>query len=822
MTGHVVEQREQPTGRFDNDALQDEALTEPEVTYRPVPDDIAYGEVEDLPVWRVRIDLTSDPARRFGLDINGEIILGRSSDVPNLVDLSAYDAAELGVSRQHLMLRPTPPNLFAIDLGSTNGTLRNDRPIGRHAPSRLLNGDTLTLGTLQFVVRIVERPSLQTALLKRKSSLADAMTQIAKAVTSQLDVDEVLNQVAETAMLLTTADETGVWLVDEDTGELFLEAERGIEDEKIRRMRLPISEDTLMGQAITTGKPQRAHRQPGEDPLKVKTHYLVEALIYMPITLGGVVLGMLAAVHRQVGKQFKKRDEQLLEAIADFAAIAIQNARLYQTTDRALQRRVQELSAINQITHAVSRSLDLDEVYDVLVKQIDKHWPAEAVHLYLLDERENTLFRHQTRTDADDIRLFPVGRGILGKVAQGGEAFVSNEVQAHSDFDANIDAFDGQDLYSMACVPLCVQNQVVGVLSLFNKVEGSFASEDMDLLKAFANPVGTAIENARLFAESERRLATISATARTFSQPLLILDAYGDVLVANRAAKRILETNMPQLFAGISSGVGHTTEVAIGDRIYLSTVDHLPEVGTIVIMQDITYVQQLELDRSEFVHVLSHNLRTPFALILGWADMLRGDLTPEKKDEFIDNLTASAGRMLNQVDQMLHIVTEADAVQLVKQPCDLGQILSTVVKDLKGMVVYKSITLSFEKSGHVYPIWADETHLYHLVRNLVDNAIKYSPNKTTITVQLDFSELVITIRVQDEGPGIPKEEMPYIFGKFYRGVQAKNHPGTGLGLSVVRAIAEAHGGSVDVRNISEGGAAFTVKLPGSLRLPVAN
>jgi hypothetical protein len=201
-----------PTDEFDDQTLTDVVPTEPEVTYRPVPDDIVYGDVEDRPIWRVRFDLASDPVIRFGLDINGEIILGRSSDGPNRVNLDEYQAAECGVSRQHLMLRPTPSNLLVIDLGSTNGTWCNSRRIGRYAPSHLLNGDTLTLSTLRFVVRIVERPSVQTALLERKSTLADAMAHIARAITSQLDVAAVLDQVAETAILLTAASETGVWL----------------------------------------------------------------------------------------------------------------------------------------------------------------------------------------------------------------------------------------------------------------------------------------------------------------------------------------------------------------------------------------------------------------------------------------------------------------------------------------------------------------------------------------------------------------------------------------------------------------------------------
>lgn len=800
--------------------VQDIAVSsvDSELQFLPVPGDIAYGDVDHVPVWRVRFEVAAAKGVQFGLDINGEVIFGRSDRAPNLVDLAEYNAAELGVSRQHLKLLPTFSNLFAMDLGSTNGTNRNGRSIGRHIPSRLVSGDMLTLGKLMLIVRIEERPSFQTALLEHKSNLADAMSQIAKAITSQLDLDEVLNRVVETAMLLTSAGETGIWLVDEDTGELFLEAERGIEDEKVRRMRLPIGEDNLMAQVIKSGETRSAHRQPGEDRIKIKTHYLVEALVYVPIKLEGVTLGVVAAVHRDPGRRFKDRDELLLEAIADFAAIAIQNARLYQSTDMALRQRVQELSSLNRVARAVTASLDLDRAYYVLVDQINKHWPVEVVHLYLADRHQKTLRLHQIGGDHDDADVIPVGRGILGKAAQLRTVSAFNKAREHPDFDESIDALAVQDVQSIACVPLRVQDRLVGLLALFNRLGGTFSMEDSTLLDALANPVTTAIENARLFEESERQRAAILATARTFSQPLIILDERGDITVANQAADRILSTHMADVFTGISEGVGKTAEISVGDETYLSTVDRLPGIGTIVLMQDITYVQQLEQNRSELVHMLSHDLKTPLNSILGWADLLRADIPAEKRASYVDILTTSAERMLALIDRMLRATTEADIVQLNRNPCDLGEIVASALKDTKGAAVHKSIEIRFEQSGQAYPILADGTRLYHLVLNLVDNAIKYSFDNTMIRLSLEYSDDEIALRVEDEGPGVSDDDMPHLFEKYYRGTHAKRYPGTGLGLSVVWAITEAHGGKVSVDNKTEGGTVFTVSLPAELRV----
>ena len=339
----------QRTGKLGSQPFRRPSPPDPDATYRPVPHDD-----ETLPVWRLYFEPISNPGPGLGLDVNGEAVLGREGGAPDIVDLTPYNADELGVSRRHLMLRPTETKLYVLDMGSTNGTRRNGLDIGVNTPYGLANGDILSLGGLEFVVCIVQRPTGQTAALHDKADLSDALIQIAKAITAQLELEAVLDQVLEMAMALTAAGEAAIWLVDEQTGDLFLMAERGIEeDAQIRHMRLPVM-DTMAGQVIETGQPLRVSRDANHDQIKVKTGYLVEAVTYVPLMLGGVTFGVLLAAHREKGRAFNARDEKLLLAIGDFAAIAVQNSRLYQATDTALAERVEELTALN---HAMSHDL---------------------------------------------------------------------------------------------------------------------------------------------------------------------------------------------------------------------------------------------------------------------------------------------------------------------------------------------------------------------------------------------------------------------------------------------------------------------------------
>jgi signal transduction histidine kinase/CheY-like chemotaxis protein len=297
--------------------------------------------------WRFRLSLVADPNQQLGLEITDEIILGRDTGDEKTVDLSAFDAINFGVSRQHAALRPTSTNLFIRDLDSTNGLFRNGRAVGRQ-PEPLFNEDILTLGRLQFIVHIDQRPQLHTAQLDTKPDLASILAAIAQAITSQLDLDEVLKQVTEAAVSLTTADETAIWLVDPQSDQISLGAFHGIQTDRLSLLRNPDPETSLVGKTILSGKPLYANRQMAEEQDEVNLIHEVTAVLLVPIKLGGTILGVVGVAHNDERPPFGPEDERLLETIADFAAIAIQNVRLYRSVEeysRTLEQKVEQRTA---------------------------------------------------------------------------------------------------------------------------------------------------------------------------------------------------------------------------------------------------------------------------------------------------------------------------------------------------------------------------------------------------------------------------------------------------------------------------------------------
>ncbi|WP_420627353.1 GAF domain-containing protein [Candidatus Leptofilum sp.] len=792
-----------------SDPALDHLLTG-ELAYRPVPHDKV--DEQQLPVWQVRFLLTSDKQQEFGLSINGEIHLGRGKNEKDLIDLTPYGAEKSGVSRRHVALRPTPTNLFVVDLGSTNGTRRNGRSIGHNTPYALADGDTLSLGNLELAVQIVKRPYLRTAPLKTRPDLVEALSQIGKAITTQLNLDEVLNQVVTTAMSLTSAGETSIWLVDEATGELFLEARRGMDDARLRRTRMPIDADTPAGRVIKTGKPLRTSSEPGEASQQIMTGYLVEALAYVPVSLGGITFGVLASAHQEPGKSFDDQDERLLSAIADYAAIAIQNARLYRATDKALSQRVRELAALNELSRTVSASLNMEEVYKVLVEQVKRHMPVADLHIYLRDERNPIL---RPFGDTSELPIYPLGRGILGQVVSQGESIITNNISNYPGFDEQLDLITSQANVPVAAVPLKVQGEVVGVLVLHSQPGSLFSEEDAALLRSFALPVATAVENARLYANVERQRGAIMAMGNTLSEPLTILDDVGRILVSNDAAQRLLKANMSQFFEAISSSVGRTVEVKIGDETYLSTTEHVDGIGTIAMMQDITYVKQLEEDRSEFMHMLSHDLKNPLMAVTGYANLLeRTEPLGDKGKRFLSEINVAADRMLDMITHLLDTVDQEDAIQLSQELVDLEDVTAQVLRDTEGVALSKTIEVTAVTNGTPYTISGDGLRLYHMLLNLVDNAIKYSPEATQVMVTTTYSDASVVVQVADQGPGIPEKDLPHVFDKFFRGIQeGLSAKGSGVGLSAVKGIVTAHRGTIQVENLPGQGACFTVELP---------
>lgn len=726
-----------------------------EVTYRPAPFPDQAGEESERPTWRVRFDMLDEPRRSFGLDINGELIFGRGGDGPNIVDMNPYNAEKLGVSRRHMMLRPTENKLFVLDLGSTNGTKRNAHSIGVNTPYSLSTGDMISLGRLQMMVRIINRPKSDSGMLRQQANLGDVLQEMVKSMTSQLELDAVLGQAVQAALTVTSSSETAIWLVDEESNELFLEAESGIGYDEIRQTRLPVS-DSLVGRVLETGEPLIISRDAGSVPVEATSPSQTESMLYVPITLGGVTFGVLAAAHRESGKQFARQDQKVLLTLADFAAIAIQNSRTYQATEAALNRRVKELNAINEISRTTSASLDPMQVYNELTHQVKDHWDIEAVSLWMVDERtRDATVVSDTRNQGNRSQGTTGGsQQIVDRVVETGEPLLLSELKQDGELDIN----DTQEFKSELAVPIKLKDRVLAVLDLQSPNVNRFTRSDMETMQTVADQLGVAIHNAHLYRQIQR---------------------HADKLEQN---------------------VGQRTEDLYAANEQLEALSRL---------------------KDEFIANVSHQLRTPINSLKLLHDALR-TAPPRRRDRFIETMRREINRLERTVEDLFKL-SRLDQGQVALEPAtfDLKELVHQYVNDRQSMAQNRNLTLTHGSEGNLRQVQADPGLIGQALSILLTNAFNYTPSggavRITSFMERDDGEAWAAFSVSDTGPGIPPEEQPYLFERFYRGSAAKNSqsPGAGLGLSIVKEIVELHEGRIEVE--SEGlpgkGATFTVFLP---------
>jgi signal transduction histidine kinase len=192
------------------------------------------------------------------------------------------------------------------------------------------------------------------------------------------------------------------------------------------------------------------------------------------------------------------------------------------------------------------------------------------------------------------------------------------------------------------------------------------------------------------------------------------------------------------------------------------------------------------------------------------------DATADERQRFLDILTANTRRMERLVRDLLRLArldAGQESVELVA--CDSRELLQTVIADLDPSLQARRQSVEVSVAAGAEKVTADIGKLHDVLRNLIANASTYAPEGSTIRVSVDRADRRICIAIGDEGPGIPEEDLPRIFERFYRvdKSRARDPGGTGLGLAIVKHLVELHGGHVRAENAASGGARFTIELP---------
>jgi signal transduction histidine kinase len=242
-------------------------------------------------------------------------------------------------------------------------------------------------------------------------------------------------------------------------------------------------------------------------------------------------------------------------------------------------------------------------------------------------------------------------------------------------------------------------------------------------------------------------------------------------------------------------------------------------VGLGVYVRDLTRGKEYEKLKSDMISLMSHELRTPLTSINGFAELLTLDNTiPSQAKEFVTIIANESQRMSRMINTFLAVtqLQRKDKQEVLKIPLRLDEVVRETIATLQPVARKKRIRLVENPSQRIPPVAADKSLITQAVKNLVNNAIKYSPERTTVTVATALEAEVVRVSVADRGFGIPAESKDRVWDKFYRVVrdgQEKDEESTGLGLSFVREVVEQHGGQVDLSSEEGRGSTFSFTLP---------
>jgi two-component system phosphate regulon sensor histidine kinase PhoR len=351
-------------------------------------------------------------------------------------------------------------------------------------------------------------------------------------------------------------------------------------------------------------------------------------------------------------------------------------------------------------------------------------------------------------------------------------------------------------------------------------------------------------ELGRRLDELSRDRARMEAILSGMVEGVLVVDAQGRLQLVNQAAQAMLRVEASatgrlylevirhpdiaaQLTAALRGEAVGSHEVALSRDPGRTFVARAAPVqapgagGAVLVLHDITDLRRADQIRRDFVANVSHELRTPLTAIRGYVEALLDE--PGEVDNtrrFLEIIARHSTRMERLVQDLLRLA-RLDARQEVLDMtrCDVQQLFSGVIADLGPAIEAKEQRVTIAVPPEASHVDGDPAKLHDIVRNLVENAVNYSPEGADVRVTSGINGGTFVITVADSGPGIPPEDLARVFERFYRVDKSRSRPGgTGLGLAIVKHLVELHGGEARAENAPDGGAIFTIKLPVSSRI----
>jgi PAS domain S-box-containing protein len=515
--------------------------------------------------------------------------------------------------------------------------------------------------------------------------------------------------------------------------------------------------------------------------------------------------------------------------------------------------RVRQRDFLLEISRALTAQLDLVEVLRLVLNASVVMLAGQAGIIALRDEDDQYRIRAILGVDSDRVPELNQRLYELTHSANWGydREFLSIKLNQMA---VSLDRTLRQSLF----LPLVIADEPVGLLIIFRSYWVQASENDFQILQSFADQAAIAVNNAQLYARISHERKQLAAILEYSADGVMILDPQLRIVGFNRALERMTGWRIPDALGQDSDAVIKWKRVEKGDLSqaisdgwpFRLSKDAPPEtlyvegdllrqdgmtlsvgityapllsddgekLGNIIAnVRDITNFRRAQEMQSVFVSTVSHELKTPVALIKGYAGTLRREDATWDGEVIRNGLTVieeEADRLADLIENLL----AASKLQAERMRLDMGevhipQLAAQVIERFRTQTEKHKLELSFPE---YFPIvQGDETRMRQVLDNLVSNAIKYSPDGGVITVGGEIDDRYVTVFVRDPGIGIPEDEQGRVFDRFYRADSSirDKTKGTGLGLYLAKAVVEAHGGIIRVTSKPGAGSTFYFTIP---------
>jgi signal transduction histidine kinase len=479
---------------------------------------------------------------------------------------------------------------------------------------------------------------------------------------------------------------------------------------------------------------------------------------------------------RRTIERLQRENHDLTSLHGELAAMAIKNAALFDT-ERAARH---EAETLLEAAQAVNTSLDLSEVLQMILAQLRRVVACDSASVQEIHGDRATIvagigFMNPAIGLSFDLTNENIPNGIVVRALQ---PFILSDVQLFADFrNANPKAVH---IRSWLGVPLLSAHGLVGMLTLDKSEPDYYTARHARLAMAFAAQAAVAIQNARLYAAANEDLA-----------------GRKQVITELKEAEEQLRT-------------------ALRDRIRVEEE----------LVRAREAAEAANMAKSAFLANMSHELRTPLNAIIGFSAVLESTLAPRLSDKqlrFLRNINTSGEYLLGIINNVLDLSKiEAGKMTVDFDEVDVGEAIEGICRVLRGVALPRRIDILFDVAEDLFLIEADPVKVKQILYNLISNAIKFSPDASTIRVTArslpaegsPLGRKAIEVRVRDQGIGIDPADQEAIFHEFRQILAPAHRPqGTGLGLTLVKRFIDLHGGTISVRSKPGQGSEFTFILP---------